>query len=241
MHASTIRVPADPALFRAMLEGLTLTNMELIQRGRIPPIYAAGVRYAREPRDVWRTAPEVLRRGSGDCEDLSAWRAAELRASGEDPGARVDVYRSGPRRLHAVVRRGDGSFEDPSRRLGMNAKPPIAQYCDRIPMRRARSGAELGAAPDPAPEVHQVTFDVYKSGQGWSGIVRLPMRDGRALFARTPATTSKPAAAKSAVAITRSLARSPLIQAALPPQAALALRLARSPAAGALVRAIARR
>lgn len=241
MHASTIRVPADPALFGSMLEGLTATNVELMRRGRIPPIYAAGVRYARERRDVWRTAPEVLRRGSGDCEDLAAWRAAELRVSGEDPAARVEVYRSGPRRFHAIVRRGDNAIEDPSRRLGMNAKPPIAQYCDRIPMRRAPSGAELGAAPDPAPDVRQVTFDLFRSGQGWSGIVRLPLRDGRAVFARTPAAETKPAAAKSAVAITRSLARSPLLQAALPPQAALALRLARSPAAGMLARAIARR
>jgi hypothetical protein len=58
-----------------------------------------------------------MRRGGGDCEDLATWRAAELRAVGEP--ARVIVYRSAPSVLHAVVRRGDGRIEDPSRRLGM--------------------------------------------------------------------------------------------------------------------------
>jgi transglutaminase-like putative cysteine protease len=85
---------------------------------RIPPIYTAGVRYIRrDPGERWQTPTETMRRGGGDCEDLATWRAAELRARGEP--ARVIVYRSAPGVLHAVVRRGDGSIEDPSRRLGM--------------------------------------------------------------------------------------------------------------------------
>jgi transglutaminase-like putative cysteine protease len=89
------------------------------RKGRpIPPIYSSGVRYIRrDPGERWQTPTETMRRGGGDCEDLSIWRAAELRAIGEP--ARVIVYRSAPRVLHAVVRRGDGRIEDPSRRLGM--------------------------------------------------------------------------------------------------------------------------
>jgi type II secretory pathway pseudopilin PulG len=85
---------------------------------RLPPIYAAGVRYIRrDPGERWQTPTETKRRGGGDCEDLATWRAAELRLHGEP--ARVIVYRSAPGVLHAVVRRGDGRIEDPSRRLGM--------------------------------------------------------------------------------------------------------------------------
>jgi hypothetical protein len=85
---------------------------------RLPAIYESGVRYIRrDAGERWQTPTETMRRGGGDCEDLATWRAAELRLHGEP--ARVIVYRSAPGVLHAVVRRGDGSIEDPSRRLGM--------------------------------------------------------------------------------------------------------------------------
>jgi hypothetical protein len=84
----------------------------------LPPIYASGVRYMRaDPHERWQTPMETLRRGGGDCEDLAMWRAAELRVNGER--ARVVWRRTGPRVLHAVVQRGHGRIEDPSRRLGM--------------------------------------------------------------------------------------------------------------------------
>lgn len=83
------------------------------------PLYAAGVRYMRsDPTERWQLPSETAARGGGDCEDLAAWRVAELRRAGER-GARVVVRRTGPRVLHAVVLRADGTIEDPSRRLGM--------------------------------------------------------------------------------------------------------------------------
>jgi hypothetical protein len=93
--------------------------LDAVRAGRrLPPIYTAGVRYVRrDPGERWQTPTETMRRGGGDCEDLSIWRAAELRLNGE--AARVIVYRSAPGVLHAVVRRADGRIEDPSRRLGM--------------------------------------------------------------------------------------------------------------------------
>ena len=84
----------------------------------LPFLYRSGVRYMRnDPQERWQLPSETLRRGGGDCEDLAAWRAAELRIAGEP--ARVVVTRSAPGVLHAVVRRADGTIEDPSRRLGM--------------------------------------------------------------------------------------------------------------------------
>lgn len=113
-------IPASRATLAAALEGLTATNYCLLARSRkAPALYASGVRYQREPRgrEQWQTAPQVLRAGFGDCEDLAAWRAAELRIQGIP--AKATVIRTGPKMFHAVVQHPDGSIEDPSRRLGM--------------------------------------------------------------------------------------------------------------------------
>jgi hypothetical protein len=42
------------------------------------------------------------------------WTIAGLWVTGEDPGARFDVVKTGPRQLHAIIRRGDGTVEDPT-------------------------------------------------------------------------------------------------------------------------------
>lgn len=119
-------LPADPIVLGAALEGLMRADMALMRgaraRGRtVPRLYASGVRYRREApgAESWDTWDRVLARGWGDCEDLASWRAAELRVTGGDPGARPVVIRTGPGMLHAVVRRSSGALEDPSRRLGM--------------------------------------------------------------------------------------------------------------------------
>jgi transglutaminase-like putative cysteine protease len=89
-----------------------------LDASQLPPIYEAGIKYsARDPEERWQLPSETFARRRGDCEDLAVWRAAELRVRGEH--ARVVVRRTGPRVLHAIVVRGDGSIEDPSRRLGM--------------------------------------------------------------------------------------------------------------------------
>jgi hypothetical protein len=106
----------------AALSGLQrLAEVELEMAGQWPPLYESGVGYVREPRgqERWLPPSEVLRRGQGDCEDLAAYRAAELVLTGEDELAQARVVRTGPRTWHAVVFRGDGSWEDPSAALGM--------------------------------------------------------------------------------------------------------------------------
>lgn len=83
------------------------------------PLYKSGVRYAREPlgAEVWQTGLETLQLGYGDCEDLCAWRCAELRVAGEDATPYVKDVRPGLR--HVLVRRANGKLECPSRALGM--------------------------------------------------------------------------------------------------------------------------
>jgi len=137
----TIAGITQTAEAEALLEGLVRANMAALRRHPLPSVYAAGVRYAREPRgqERWQLAPEVARRKRGDCEDLAAWRAAELRVAGER-GARVAVVRTGRRLLHAVVRRASGQLEDPSARLGMKGGSVRRQRMGSI-------GVEIGAAP----------------------------------------------------------------------------------------------
>jgi hypothetical protein len=106
----------------AALQGLQALAEAELQASDVPPLYASGVRYVREPRghERWLPPSVVLSRGQGDCEDLAAYRAAELRITGEDPDAEARVVRTGPRTWHAVVLRGDGDWEDPSAALGMS-------------------------------------------------------------------------------------------------------------------------
>jgi hypothetical protein len=110
----------DRDSLRLALAGLTAMNQALMARGRVPSLYQSGVRYRRESPDRWSTADLVNARGFGDCEDLSAWRAAELRQAGEP--AYADVRHVGGHQWHAYVVRGDGRSEDPSAALGMRSK-----------------------------------------------------------------------------------------------------------------------
>lgn len=119
-----IHIPTSGTFYEAALQGLVKLNEQIIESaeavGRpLPRLYDAGVVYKRESRDTWRHALDLVLSGWGDCEDLAAFRVADLHTSGEDPDAHVYVYRSGPKSYHAVVGLGDGTIEDPSYLLGM--------------------------------------------------------------------------------------------------------------------------
>jgi len=87
--------------------------------GKIPPLYTSKIRYRLEPygRERWQTALETARLGEGDCEDLVAYRLAELWRDGVKAVPHVYTVRPGLR--HVVIRHRDGSLEDPSRARGM--------------------------------------------------------------------------------------------------------------------------
>lgn len=128
-----ITVPArGQASLQAALDALHDFNVGFLRTTPgVPPLYVSGVRYAREPRgcndtscreERFDSAPIVLARGWGDCDDLAPWRSAELEVSGIP--ARPLVYRTpasrpGSDRWHVIVLLPDGSIEDPSRLLGM--------------------------------------------------------------------------------------------------------------------------
>jgi len=115
-------IPPSPEVLEAFLEGMTALNTAIIRTENLPSVYDVA-RYKREPRgrEEWLHAKLVAERGTGDCEDLAAYRAAELRVREGEP-ARVQVIRTGARTLHAVVERADGSIEDVARALGMRGR-----------------------------------------------------------------------------------------------------------------------
>lgn len=92
-------------------------------RGKIPPLYGGSIRYKRElpRREEWQAALETAERGYGDCEDLVAYRLAELRMQGIN--ALPKILAINPALRHVVLTYRDGTgreiTEDPSRKLGM--------------------------------------------------------------------------------------------------------------------------
>jgi hypothetical protein len=110
---------------RSLLQALVMVNrIELRANKSIPPLYKAGVRYKREPagQESFEDINGVMSAGWGDCEDLSAWRVAELQEAGENAAIRIkwrENRQTGKKLFHIQVRRGNGKIEDPSKLLGM--------------------------------------------------------------------------------------------------------------------------
>jgi hypothetical protein len=117
--AATMRIESRKPEIDAALEGLVCLNMAQMRNGKCPPLYRSGVRYRRDKGETWDSCRVVLKRGYGDCEDLAAYRAAELRTQGIPARAIVQRSHTPGVAWHCVVRYPDGRIEDPSRKLGM--------------------------------------------------------------------------------------------------------------------------
>src|SRR5205085_4886990 len=89
-----------------------------------PDLYLSGTVYAREAgTEDWAGIAEILKVKQGDCEDLGAWRVAELRERHNEFAKPRIKYRNvdGFWHYHIQVTRADFRIEDPSRLLGMNS------------------------------------------------------------------------------------------------------------------------
>jgi hypothetical protein len=108
-----------------LLDTLTQININFLKaHPETPNLYDAGVRYQEEPpgREDWQDIPSTLALKNGDCEDLSCWRAAELRVRHGIAAKPTFIWKmrpSGGYLYHIQVEYPDGRIEDPSRRLGM--------------------------------------------------------------------------------------------------------------------------
>lgn len=113
----------EPVLNGA-LETVTRLNEDLIKSGVSPTdmqLLDQGATWRPEkPGDEhFDHGAIIAQRGHGDCDDWAPLRAARLRVTGEDRGAKAVVRKSGPKRWHATVIRSDGSEDDPSLDAGM--------------------------------------------------------------------------------------------------------------------------
>lgn len=114
-------------LLKSYLEILVNTLFELNVRylrehPETPLLYRSGVFYLEEPKqkEYWRDIPMVLLYGEGDCEDLAAWRAAELVVRNNINARPYVTYEDTPNEIlfHVAVMTPQG-IEDPSSILGM--------------------------------------------------------------------------------------------------------------------------
>lgn len=103
------------------LDALVNVNRDLLRANRLPPLYRADVRYVREEdTENWQDCVKTYLAKEGDCEDLAAWRVAELRNQGKKASCRLTWRKKGKRLIyHVTVLRADGTIEDPSLKLGM--------------------------------------------------------------------------------------------------------------------------
>lgn len=124
-------------ILSSLVSSLALANLRYLHKNpQTPALYDLGkrglVRYQREPRgkEEWCDLLEVYRRGWGDCEDLAAWRCAELQFRKIPAVPNIRFRRVGKQTIYHVtvltVAEKDGKKgiveEDPSRLLGMRAR-----------------------------------------------------------------------------------------------------------------------
>jgi len=98
----------------------------------VPPLYESGVVYVERGLtacgDDWRDIPEILVEGEGVCEDLSAWRIAELRIRSTNAQPLITSMQADSLIVyHVRVLWPNGQIEDPSLILGMSPLSPDAQ------------------------------------------------------------------------------------------------------------------
>jgi len=114
------------------LEDLVRESVKQRESGEVPALSEAPqIRYQLDPpgREFWATARETYQRGSGDCDKLAIWLAADLRLRGLP--ATVRLRRTGPRRWHALVvlpsQRYGAVWIDPSKARGMRGKDGLSE------------------------------------------------------------------------------------------------------------------
>ena len=178
LHIAVPEEHVNEDVLEPALETLTRLNTRLIQDGTIPPfeqaLKAGRVKWKPEPPGAERFdhGGIVMVRGWGDCDDLAPWKAASLRASGQDPGAQAGIYRSGPNRWHAVVKTSDDKILDPSKDAGMGKVEGIAPAVV-APMFHGPS--VVGGEARPAIAFRRI---ITPSGNvGYQSRVDLPMGD----------------------------------------------------------------
>lgn len=117
--------------------------------------------------EVFRDIPRILENGGGDCDNLAAWRAAEIRHHIGDPAKPYITWRKRPdggTTYHVICCWSDGSSEDPSLLLGMPSHDGTDK--DRIEEERklGERAAEFAEALQ-MPRPNQIANNLVKKAQ----------------------------------------------------------------------------
>lgn len=114
----------DAQTLRAMIDMLVVCNLAYLKECErhnyiVPALYDSGVRYARTV--WWEPIPALYGRSWGDCKSLTGAMVAQLQMKNIPT---IPVFRwlerpNGIKDYHILVERADGTFEDPSKVLGM--------------------------------------------------------------------------------------------------------------------------
>ena len=189
-------VPADRRAIQAAVEGLAEENHVLMSRRPFPRLYTTAVLYRREDagNEDWQNAAKLMRAMVGDCEDLAAYRVAELRAYEGEP-ARVRIVPTQRGSFHAIVQRASGELEDPS----------------RWQIARERQGY-----------MNAPKFTLRDEGAYWVAGVDFPYGNGKTQIEEVG--WDPVAALKSVVSKAAKVMESPEVQALMPPQVAIAFK-----------------
>lgn len=109
-------------LIRSLVVGLAKVNYAILSRGGFPFLYDSGVSYqAEDPgKETWLDVVGCLAAKRTDCNNLAAWRIAELWRAGVDaqPVVSFEENDLGGYNYHVYLSTPNGT-EDPSVRLGM--------------------------------------------------------------------------------------------------------------------------
>lgn len=114
----------DALTLRAMMDLLVVTNLAYLEECRhnahaVPGLYSSGVRYDRTL--WWEPIPALYPRTYGDCKSLSGALVAEYQMKKIETRHvfRFVEYDNGIKDYHILIEHGNGTFEDPSKKLGM--------------------------------------------------------------------------------------------------------------------------
>lgn len=170
----------QPSVLNAALEATTRLNEAMIRKGDVPTFDKAlpGLQWRPEPPgdEHFDHAGVVIGRGWGDCDDLAPYHAASLRVTGHDPDATAEVKRSGPKRWHAIVVRGDGSIDDPSAAAGMHeyARAHGVVGVGLPPMSLPSSGVDGTYIARPQLALRPVLDSLNREPEAWQARADLP-------------------------------------------------------------------
>ena len=209
-------IPTDPASLERALEGwIDVSRKQWREHPDWLTLYKTDVVYRREPagRERWQTSTETRNRGEGDCEDLVIDRVAELRERHGEARARPHIYRSRSSTFHTVVRRSDGTLEDPSRIL--------------VQRERAKKAGKPMAGEDVPPgQVPKKAKVELREGPDGKHIATVAWK-GEAYRVTVEAIgVDKASAVARASAIAKEIISSPALRSLIPPQAMAAVKIA---------------